>query len=128
MGKMLWSTRAKMTMLLCSADSTVAAADTYITVCQQRITGQSLMYGQQQPGATVFLDQARVAAATKAGRLLKINTYYSPEGCVMGIKPVYATGAAMSQLIGLQQGMKENSLVLSANETVNRADISYDSR
>lgn len=86
------------------------------------------MYGQQQAGSSVFLDQARVAAGTKAGRIKRLNTYYSPEGCVTGVKPVYASGAAVSQLIGVQNGMKEISLELSANETVNRADISYDSR
>lgn len=86
------------------------------------------MYGQPPSGTTAYLDQSQIAAATAAGRIVKLNTYHSPDGCIAGIKPVYAGTLGISQLIGVQQGMRERSLVLEDDEFVNRVDIRYDRR
>lgn len=111
-----------------TAAASAAASNQQPQSCQQQIKGQSVMYGQRPTSKAAYLDQAGIAAVTEGGQIVKINTYFSPNGCLTGVKPVYADASGISQLIGVQQGMKERSMVLPNSETINRIDIRYDLR
>jgi hypothetical protein len=108
-----------------AATATAAAAAT--TPCKQRVRGQSVLYGSKPVSSALYVDQAR--SARLSGRIAKINAYYSPDdGCITGIKPIYGSVAGSGQLLGLQKGMKERSLLLAGHEGINRIDLKYDKR
>ncbi len=91
-----------------------------------QITGYSGTFGKRAPGHLDRFTNQTAQWRTK-GPVTKVVGYYSSAAkCIQGLKVSYGYGAADARLLGQEAGLSLYTLILGADEKVNKVQIKAD--